>query len=464
MVTIVKVTHLALPGWVADPSQSPAVGNVDVTLVVFDIPLSTPLAPWDSAQSVVLYGNVGKARFGAERTLKVSALESEFGRDPQNHVVEVRTDSLGGVTRYLRATRLPDGPVVHEALPDLPGKPESAPTVLLTINKEPWERRDHLHASRSYDRHYVATSDEDGSLWLQFGDGKNGMGVPVGTTASTQEIEVRYRIGDPVAGNVGNGVLVRFLPSDLTKITDFFDLTVINVTPGGRGRRPENRDAARLRLPATIRNGPLERAVTLPDYAAAARTVPGVARAAAKAVVTPFSTVFVLVDPKGSVSLDSELQQAVHARVDLVRMAGREHVVKPPVYIPIEVELALCAQPGTLRHRVRDAVLAALRPGSDASPGFFHPDRLTFGDDLDLGDLLAYVQGIAGVRAVKALVFRKMFVPGSPTVANRILLGPTEVLRLDADDDRPENGRLSVKVVGLDPSLKESDFVVEVTP
>jgi hypothetical protein len=471
VVAITKITPMALPGWVETPNLPPAPGNVDVTLVAFDPPLFAPITPWDAARPLAVYGNIARARFGGKRRLVLDLRERDLAGDRQSHTLEVRAEPDGSVTRLLRATRLPEEPVVFEKQPDVPGRAPSTPMVAVTIDDELWESKEHFHNSRSYDRHYVATADEDGSLWLQFGDGKNGMLARVVTKEEEEppllkspvKLDVTYRVGDPVAGNIGVGVLVRFVPGQ-TGLTDLVDLKVVNVAPGRGGKRPEKKDAARLRIPATIKNGPLERAVTLADYAAAARGVPGVARAAAKSIGGPFSTVLMLVDPEGRADLDPALQEAVYERVDLYRMAGREHVVRPPAYVPIEVKLALCAEPGTLRHRVRDAVLAALRPGTDEAPGFFHPDRLTFGEDLDLGDLLAFVQGIAGVRSVKALRFRKLFVPDSGPVDRRIGLGPTEVLRLDADDDRPENGKLSVLVVGLDPSVKETDFVIEETP
>ena len=99
---------------------------------------------------------------------------------------------------------------------------------------------------------------------------------------------------------------------------------------------------------------------------------------------------------------------------------------------------------------MRDRVLAELRPGSSERPGWFHPDRLSFGDAVRLGDLLAFVQGIAGVRSVTATVFRPLGDTTGPAVRDIILLGRTKVARLDADPDFPEHGTLEVRVVGLD--------------
>ena len=142
-------------------------------------------------------------------------------------------------------------------------------------------------------------------------------------------------------------------------------------------------------------------------------------------------------------------------------MAGREVVVAGPEYVPLEVRLAVCAQPGSAPHLVRAAVFAALRPGSDESPGFFHPDRLSFGQPVELGDLLARVQAVPGVRSAVALAFRKLLVPTSGPVEPRILLSGTQVARLDADETSPEGGRLEVLLVGADAGVDPDAIVVQ---
>ncbi|HWI06241.1 MAG TPA: hypothetical protein VNT54_01845, partial [Solirubrobacteraceae bacterium] len=173
-------------------------------------------------------------------------------------------------------------------------------------------------------------------------------------------------------------------------------------------------------------------------------------RATARAAGGLFNTVMVLVDPEGEEDLGENLRRRVHEHLDALRMTGREHVVRAAEYVPLEVELVLCAQAGFARHLVRDRVLGALRPGTRERPGWFHPDRLSFGDAVRLGGLLAFVQGLAGVRSAKATAFRPLGDRTAPPVLDVIALGRTKVARLDADPDFPEHGTLEVRVVGLD--------------
>lgn len=456
IVAITSIVHEALPGWVEglDPVvTNPSPTEAAVTIVGFEPPLERDCTPW-TGQGLTVYGNLASARFG-ERTQSTIELSAGACAQRQDFLVEERVD---GRPR-LRALRVPLGPVVHEAREEADGVITSVPLLRVSLGKDPWIRVPHLHGSQPYDRHYVATADEDGAVWIELGDGLRGQALELGEGgAHAEALSLEYYVGEVVAGNCGVGVLRRFVPeaSNLAGLSDFGGpVTVFNVLPGVGGRRAETRDAARLRIPASLRHGPRRRAVTLEDYADAARQVEGVARAVAKDLGGPFNAVLVLVDPEGRSELPPTVAEAVHARIDALRMAGREHFVSAPAYVPIELVLSVCCEPGSPAHRVRSAVLAALRPGDDEAPGFFHPDALSFGEDLELADVLATVQRVPGVRSVKARRFRRADVLGGPLVLARIRLGTTEVARMDGDPQIPEHGRLVVHVDGIDPALDD---------
>jgi hypothetical protein len=284
--------------------------------------------------------------------------------------------------------------------------------------------------------------------------------VPLGPDGEpVVDLEVRYRVGDPTTANLGLGTLEEIVrPAAGTDEADAFDglgaVRVTNVARGIGGRRPHTRQRIREELPWSLRHGPLQRAVALEDYAVAAMQVAGTDRATARAAGGPFNTVVVLVDPDGAGDLPEDVRQRVHAHLDGLRMTGREHVVLAAEYVPLDVELVVCAERGVARHLVRSRVLAELEPGSGEHPGWFHPDRLTFGSVVRLGDLLAFVQGIPGVRSLKATRFRALGDSVGPPVRDVIALGGTKVARLDADPDLPEHGRLRVLMSGGDPDAE----------
>jgi predicted phage baseplate assembly protein len=359
----------------------------------------------------------------------------------------------GTPRRLLRALQVPEGPVLFE---DRGGR--GCPVLELLVDAQPWSQVEHLSGSQSFDTHYVAGADEDGRLWLQFGDGVHGREVPLDPVSGAPEVELelRYAVGDPLAGNCARDTLTEALaPTPGSADEDAWralgtPVQVTNCIPGSGGQAPEPKEAARLRIPASLRHGPLQRAVSLEDYATLAKGLPEVARATARAIDGPFNGVEVLVDPEHRAGLDEPLRGRVQAALEAGRMAARETWVVGPTYVPLEVELSVCPEPGQLPHRLRDRVDAALRPGSAERPGFFHPDRLSFGQDLRLSELLAVVQGLPGVRSVKALRCRRQGSVDDPRVMDRIVLAGTEVARLDADPEVPEHGTLVVRVVGME--------------
>lgn len=456
VVTLVESPQrLEEAGWVADPADAfdpvtdpPAA----VTRLRWAEPLLQELRPWGGTP-LAIHGNLVPVRFGAPRRAIVDPY-AQSRRDvivrltPRTSIV-VRDDDA----YRLRALRVPEWPVVHDAAsPETP----SVPAVDVTISGERWTRVEHFHASRSYDLHFTAEADEEGAVWLRFGDGVLGREVPLTDAVQPAvDIVLEYRVGDPVAGNVGLGTLVDVVrPATGTDEQVALDalgaVAVTNVLPASGGRAPHTLPRTREDLRSSLRNGPLQRAVALQDYASVAMEVEGVARATVRLLGGLFNTVLILVDPAGSEDLDEALRARVHAHLDSRRMAGREHVVEAADYVPLEVELVICAQPGVERSLVRDRVLAELRPGTPERPGWFHPDRLSFGDAVRLGDVLAFVQSIAGVRSVKATRFRPLGDRTAVEVRDVIALGSTNVARLDADPDFPENGTLLVRAIGLD--------------
>lgn len=482
--TIARLEVFEAPGWVDDPNEVLSPTLVELTRVHFERALDVAVPVWDDDPDIRLrvHGNLVEARHG----VRVRAVLPTNGGPPsqredlrlvinQRDAIVVRDTRAGEPRWHLRSLRLPVGPLLWDR--DDEGQP--TPALELEVDGEPWFAQEHLHRSHSYDDHYTVTSDEDGRAWLHFGDDRHGRAIAVepdaelGIAAATASVEliVRYRIGEPTTGNVALAKLTEIVPprSDETTIADALAelgaVRISNVTPATGGRRQVTRAAVREILPAALRGGSLRRAVTLDDYARVAEQLDErVGRAAARALGGVFNTVLVLIDERGEDSLSDELRETVEAGLQTLRMTGREVVVRGPDYVPLEVELAVCAQIGFARHRLRERLLAALRPGSDERPGYFHPDRLSFGDDLELGDLLAFVQSQPGVRSVKALEFRPLRDPSSTAVHSRIIMAPTEVALLDADGERPERGRLRVKVIGLDHDVDEDQWAIGQPP
>jgi hypothetical protein len=460
--------QLAEPGWVADPADTfdPLTDPpTPVSRISWTEPLAQALTPW-AGPPLRLCANLVDARAGLPRTA------SSAPGDPAPGQVALALDDASTVAArsstgalQLRSLRVPEWPIAHDDLPDGAG---TAPAVQVSISGQAWTQVEHLRGSRSYDLHYTAQADEDGAVWLGFGDGVNGHEVALDAPgAPSAQIDLAYRLGAAGHGDVGLGTLTRIVPpatgtEEEITLHALGAVRVTNVTPGLGSRLPASLDRIRQDLPAVLHHGDLQRAVALDDYAQVATQVPGVGRATARSAGGLFNTVSVLVDPQGSAGLDETLRRAVDEHLDRLRMAGREHVVLAAQYVPLDVSLEVCAAAGIAPDVVRERVLAELRPGSDARPGWFHPDRLSFGDAVRLGGLLAFVQGIPGVRAVKARRFAPLGDTSGPAVRDVITLGRSAVARMDADPDFPEHGTLEVLALGLDADVEP--FVVDTGP
>jgi hypothetical protein len=133
------------------------------------------------------------------------------------------------------------------------------------------------------------------------------------------------------------------------------------------------------------------------------------------------------------------------------RRVGHDLAVQPARYVPLAVTLQLCVAPDYLREPVLAAVGDALGSGhrADGTPGFFHPDRLTFGDDVHASDLVAAVQAVDGVQSVQVLELRRSDRPvAAPPAPDRLELASFEIARLDNDPDFPEHGTLTLHCGG----------------
>ena len=469
VVKLTAIRLLDLPGWVADPNDPLVPVDQPLTEIQFDTPLERDLSPWSTADRLLLYANVAPARHGAHRVSWINPAALPAPGDPvpsqddiilplnRRNSIIVAVPRGGILVSQLRAFEVPEGPVIHER--DEKGR--SVPAIDVYVDGELWTREEHLHQSQSFDSHYVAGTDNSGNLWLEFGDGVRGREIEVDPITGRPLVTIRlaYSIAEPLDGNCARDTLTEVVQPVEASFTGLGVTAITNVTPGTGGRRKETLDEIREGVPMSLKHGELQRAVSLEDYATVARGVAGVSRAAAKSLGGPFNTVLVLIDADNQATLNDELRDRVWQRIEETRMAGREHFVFPAEYVPLLVELVICAQPGFLRHEVRDRVLAQLRPGNSRQSGFFNPDNLTFGQVIESGELMAFVQSIPGVRSVKVTAFCRLNARAI-TVEDRLFFGPTEVARLDADEDFPENGILRVRVVGLD-EVDETIFNME---
>jgi hypothetical protein len=336
-----------------------------------------------------------------------------------------------------------------ETVPD-PGK--ALPQVELQIGLTPssvetWDPvPDGLFDVDGFTPAFVVETDDDGRATLRFGDDLYGA-----APADGAYIEANYRVGIGSGGNVGAGALAHLLKG-AAALPSIVELR--NPLPACGGIDPEPVERVKRIAPAAFR-AVRERAVTEADYAEVVERLPMVSHARATFRWTgSWHTVYLAVDPLGGRELGEPDRQVILDWVTRFTQAGYDLELEQPRYVPLGLELHVCAKRDHLRPYVEAAVLEAL--GSQ-SGGFFDPDRFSFGDPLYLSQLASAVEAVPGVDSVTPLRFARLYdedpEPDRPATAAHVDSGlidadRLEVLRLDNDPSRPERGELRLVMGG----------------
>lgn len=143
----------------------------------------------------------------------------------------------------------------------------------VTVNGEVWTQVDSLMLAAADDQAYSVKTLPVGSVLVTFGDGTFGAKLPTDGT-----IEVSYRTGGGVKGNIELNTIstsiTGIIPSTFSPVT----IIVTNTTSSGQGGRDaETLEEARVNIPYSARTN--DRAVTLEDYQTIAQEYENVAYA-----------------------------------------------------------------------------------------------------------------------------------------------------------------------------------------
>ena len=307
-----------------------------------------------------------------------------------------------------------------------------------------WTYRPDLLGSTSEDRHFTFDVGNDRRAHLRFGDGELGRQPEAGAA-----FLATYRIGDPIAGNVGAERISHIVFR--AGVASGIDLRPRNPLPAIGGTPPETVAAARLFAPHRFRTE-RQRAITADDYAHFASTHPKVQRAAAVLQWTGNGyEALVAIDQRDRAEADPRVLTEVAEMLDPYRRIGHSVRTITARLVPLRLKLTVCVQPGYQRGHVKAAVLESLgsRDLLDGRRGYFHPDNLTFGQSIFLSPIVARVQALAGVESVIVNEIERLFDgPAGERESGVLPIGALEIARLDNDPSLPENGRLELDMRG----------------
>lgn len=303
---------------------------------------------------------------------------------------------------------------------------------------EPWLPRVDLLGSDGGAAEFVVEVEHDGTAMLRFGDGTHGRRPETGTS-----LTATYRVGNGAPGNVGVGAIGHAATSAPGIVR------VVNPLPAAGGVDPEPAEAVRRDAPEAFLVQ--ERAVTPADYEREAARHPEVQRAGVTFRWTgSWHTVFVTADRRGGLPVDASFEAGLRRHLDRYRMAGYDLEIDAPRFVPLDVALHVCAEPEYFRAHVKAAVLDVLssRLRRDGTPGFFHPDRFSFGQPVYLSPIVAAVQAVPGVQSLTAKRFRRQRDMSDAIAAGVLEMQRLEIARLDNDPTFPDRGVLAVTMGG----------------
>ena len=321
-------------------------------------------------------------------------------------------------------------------------------------DSETWRPVPDLLDSAPFEQHFVAEIDDDGRASLRFGDDEYGRSI-AGATAIT----ATYRIGNGRAGNVGAEAVAHVAP--VPSVDASWIDAVRNPIAASGGREPETAAEIRERAPQAFRAQTF-RAVTVGDWERAAAGAPGVQSAFASfrwtgswyAVlvgIDPHDPHDLVTDPDGRIRLEPGFEDRTRTYVDRFRIAGYDLELLPPTFVPLELDVEVCAAAGYFRGDVAAAVADALssRDLPAGRRGFFHPDNFTFGRPVRLSAIYAAVEAVDGVDSAVIRTFRRLGRAASGELESGILpIEPGEIAQLDNDPNFLEHGVLRIETRG----------------
>jgi hypothetical protein len=300
-----------------------------------------------------------------------------------------------------------------------------------------WAPMADLLGSDDTKRVFVTEIDQNGSVFLRFGDGQYGVAPDTGLAFTAT-----YRVGNGSVGNVGRDALSHVLLAGQGIVQ------VRNPLGAAGGVDPEDMEHIRQYAPFAFESQ--ERCVTADDYGDAAAQVSGVREARGTLRWTgSWYTAFVSVDPV--VTLAPQLITDTTHELDVRRMMGTDLVVEGAKIVGLRIEMEICVDAEHFQGDVFAALMKVFISGDqcDGQPGILAAANFTFGETVYASPLVAAAQTVDGVLSATLTVFRRMDDPSIDGVAQGYLtMGRLEIPHCDNDPNHLDRGQFLLHLDG----------------
>jgi hypothetical protein len=143
------------------------------------------------------------------------------------------------------------------------------------------------------------------------------------------------------------------------------------------------------------------------------------------------------------------LRRDVTRYLEAVRLIGEDLEIRPPLFVPLDIRVVLCAAPDYWSSDVRFVLEQEFSAGftPDGRRGFFHPDLWTFGQLLHASQILGRIQKVQGVEHVISIALKRWNDP-MPAAEEITKLRPNEIIQVMTDPGHMELGFISFGVQG----------------
>ena len=442
---VVRLTDVSAP--YGDPLVEHGGGPLQVVDVHWHAEDALPAALWLSADDEVLaVARANLVLVDHGRTMR-TPVDRPLRLQPFGNQGRLRTPVSEPALTY-REPYDPDASATRVTRQD----PRLAmPEIVLDGEGERWQPQSELLASSASSRDFVVEMENDRTAWLRFGDDRQGR-----RPLDTSTFAAVFRVGSGPDGNVGAHALAHVVV-DEGLVDPFAAAAVVEVRnplPAVGGERPESIEQVRLYAPHAFRRQ--ERAVTVEDWTEVARRHPGVQQAVATIEWTgSWHTVFVSVDRIGGREVDDAFVGEMSLFLERYRLAGYDIHVAAPHWVPLDIALTVCVAPTHYAEHVQKQLYQEFSRLDlpDGRRGHFHPDELTFGDDIYLSPIVARATAVPGVRWVDVSLpvgpgdndnrFRRRGRPqGTEIDDGKIAIGRLEIARCDNDPNAPDHGQI----------------------